>query len=37
VNVDSLAQLSYPLSPPKDRGFNPHGSPSSGIQSEVDR
>jgi hypothetical protein len=28
VNVDSLAQLSYHSSPPKDRGFNPHKSPS---------
>jgi hypothetical protein len=30
VNVDSLPQLSYPSSPPKDQGFNPHGSPSLG-------
>jgi hypothetical protein len=29
--------LSYLPSPPKDRESNPHESPSSGIQSEVDR
>jgi hypothetical protein len=37
VNIDSLSQSSYPSSPLKDRGFNPHRSLSSKEDEKVKR